>query len=95
MIAWHAMENSMLARPVDLNSSLPTGVPVIYRGKKLNVVNFATKEPSFDNRVLLNSFYIAGYSRAGWVEWLGWLCVIGAILFSLLHGALRLLGGRL
>lgn len=87
--------NSMLGRPVDLNSALPTGVPVLYRGKKLNVVNFTTKEPSFDNRILLNSFYIAGYSRAPWVEWFGWLCVAAAILFSLLHGAIRLLGGRL
>jgi len=88
-------KNSMLARPMDLNSSLPAGVPVIYRGKKLNVVNFRTKEPSFDNRVLLHSFYIAGYSRTAWVEWFGWLCVVAAILFSLLHGAIRLLGGRL
>ncbi|MFZ0734864.1 MAG: hypothetical protein WAM79_21290 [Candidatus Sulfotelmatobacter sp.] len=93
-VACHA-KNSMLARPVDLNSSLPAGVPVIYRGKKLNVVNFTTKEPSFDNRVLLQSFYIAGYSRAGWVEWFGWLCVAAAVVFSLLHGAIRLLGGLL
>ncbi len=93
-VACHG-KNSLLARPVDLNSSLPTGVPVIYLGKKLHVVNFTTKEPSFDNRVLLSSFYVAGYSRASWVEWLGWMCVFGAILFSLLHGALRLLGGRL
>jgi hypothetical protein len=93
-VACHG-KKSMLARPVDLDSQLPAGVPVIYRGKSLNVVNFATKEPSFDNRVLLNSFYIAGYSRAGWVEWLGWFCVAMAVLFSLLHGAFRLLGGRL
>lgn len=93
-VACHAKQ-SILARPVDLNSSLPTGVPVIYRGKNLNVVNFSTKEPSFDNRVLLNSFYIVGYSRAAWVEWLGWICVAGAVLFSLLHGAFRLFGGRL
>lgn len=69
---------SILARPVDLNSSLPKGVPVMYRGKQLNVVNFQTPEPSFDNRLLLNSFYIVGYSRVRWIEWLGWLCVIGA-----------------
>lgn len=93
-VACHG-KNSMLARPVDLNSSLPTGVPVLYRGKKLNLVNFTTKEPSFDNRVLLNSFYIVGYSRATWVEWAGWLCVGAAILFSLLHSAFRLFGGRL
>ncbi|HEX4784898.1 MAG TPA: hypothetical protein VH350_11185 [Candidatus Sulfotelmatobacter sp.] len=87
-------KNSMLARPVDLNSSLPTGVPVVYRGKKLSVVNFTSKEPTFDNRVLISSFYIVGYSRAGWVEWIGWLCVAGAVLFSLLHGAFRLFGGH-
>ena len=45
----------------------------MYRGKNLSVVNFNSKEPTFDNRVLLSSFYIAGYSRAGWVEWMGWL----------------------
>ena len=88
-------KHSILARPLELNSSLPSGVPVIYRGKNLNVVNFSSKEPSFDNRVLLNSFYIVGYSRAAWVEWVGWLCVVAAILFSLVHGAVRLLGGRL
>ncbi len=92
-VACH-QKNSMLARPVDLNSSLPTGVPVVYRGKNLSVVNFNSKEPTFDNRVLLSSFYIGGYSRAGWVEWMGWLCVAGAILFSLLHGAFRLFGGH-
>ena len=93
-VACHG-KNSILGRPVDLNSSLPTGVPVIYRGKNIDVVNFTTKEPSFDNRVLLNSFYIVGYSRAAWVEWMGWLCVAAAFLLSLLHGAFRLLGGRL
>jgi len=93
-VACHS-KNSMLARPVDLNSSLPTGVPVVYRGKKLSVVNFSTKEPSFDNRVLLTSFYVSGYSRVVWVEWIGWLSVLLAILFSLLHGTIRLLGGRL
>ena len=66
----------------------------MYRGKNLNVVNFTSKEPTFDNRVLLSSFYIVGYSRAGWVEWIGWLCVAGAVLFSLLHGAFRLFGGH-
>ena len=30
--------NSILRRPVDLNSFLPRGVPVIYRGKNVNVV---------------------------------------------------------
>jgi len=93
-VACHG-KKSILGRPVDLNSSLPAGVPVVYRGKNLDVVNFKTKEPSFDNRVLLNSFYIVGYSRAAWIEWLGWICVAAAVLFSLVHGALRLLGGRL
>ena len=69
--ACHAA-NSILRRPVDLNSSLPRGVPVIYRGKNMNVVNFQCKEPSFDNRFLLSSLYIIGNSRAPWVEWLGW-----------------------
>ncbi len=91
--ACHA-KKSILARPVDLNSSLPAGTPVFFRGKRVNVVNFSGGEPTFDNRILLNSFYIVGYSRATWVEWLGWICVFGAILFSLLHGAFRLFGGQ-
>ena len=93
-VACHAMQ-SMLARPVDLNSFLPSGVPIVYRGKQVNVVNFKFKEPAFDNRALLGSFYITGYSRVPWIEWIGWLCVAGAALFSLLHGAMRLIGGRL
>jgi hypothetical protein len=92
--ACHARK-SMLFRPVDLNTSLPKGVPVIFRGKNINVVNYNGKEPTFDNRPLLSSFYIIGYSRLRWVEWLGWLSVIGVVLFSLLHGALRRIGGRL
>lgn len=91
--ACHA-KKSILARPVDLNTALPAGVPVFYRGKNVNVVNFGSKGPTFDNQVLLNSFYIVGYSRAAWVEWLGWLCIGGAALFSLLHGAFRLFGGH-
>ena len=93
-VACHG-KNSMLARPVDLNTTLPTGVPILYRGKTLKVVNFQTKEPSFDNRMLLSSFYIVGYSRAAWIEWIGWLAVGAAVLFSLVHGLLRLIGGRL
>ncbi len=87
--------NSMLHRPLDLNTFLPKNVPVIYRGRKVEVVNFAGKEPSFDNRALLQSFYITGNSRSPWVEWLGWLSVAAAALFSILHGILRLLRGRL
>ena len=88
-------KNSMLHRAVDLNTFLPKAVPVIYRGKRLDVVNYDTKEPTFDNRVLLSSFYIIGYSRASWVEWLGWIAGIGVLLFSLIHGILRMVGGRL
>lgn len=87
--------NSILRRAVDLNDALPRGVPVIYRGRNLNVVNFEGKAPTFDNQALLGSFYIIGNSRAPWVEWMGWLSVAGAVLFSFLHGALRLLKGRL
>jgi hypothetical protein len=86
---------SMLRRPLDLNTFLPKNVPVMYRGRKTDVVNFAGKEPVFDNHVLLQSFYIIGNSRAPWVEWLGWLSVAAAALFSILHGILRLLRGRL
>jgi len=91
--ACHA-KKSILFRAVDLNTSLPAGVPVFFRGKNMQVVNYDGKEPTFDNRLLLGDFYIVGHSRAVWVEWLGWFSIIGVILFSLLHGALRLLGGR-
>jgi hypothetical protein len=91
--ACHAAD-SILHRPVDLNTFLPQGVPVLYRGKRLAVVSYEGKEPAFDNRLLLDSFYIIGNSRSPWVEWLGWLFVAGAVLFSLLHGALRLFRGR-
>lgn len=91
--ACHA-RNSMLNRPMDLNTFLPKGTPVIYRGQTLNVVNFEGKEPTFDNRELLASFYIIGNSRVAWVEWLGWLSVGGALLFSIVHGSLRAWKGR-
>ncbi len=86
--------NSMLHRPLDLNTFLPKNVPVSFAGKPANVVNFDGKEPAFDNRPLLSSFYILGNSRVAWIEWIGWLCVIGAVLFSAVHGALRMVGGR-
>ena len=86
--ACHA-KNSILHRPVDLNSYLPRNVPVYFGGKPMNVVSFGGKEPVFDNDALLNSFYIIGNSRVAWIEWLGWLSVIGASLFALLHGTLR------
>ena len=87
--------NSMLHRPLDLNTFLPKNVPVIYRGRRMDVVNFAGKEPVFDNRALLQSFYIIGNSRSPFVEWLGWMSVAGAALFSVVHGILRLLRGLL
>lgn len=87
-------KNSVLHRPLDLNTFLPQNVPVSFRGKEEKIVNFEGKEPSFDNQALLSSFYIIGYSRAPWVEWFGWIFIAAVILFSLLHGALRLLGGR-
>lgn len=88
-------KNSMLHRPLDLNTFLPKAVPVYYRGKQASVVNFGGKEPTFDNGPLLGSFYIVGNSRVGWIEWLGWLMVAGVTLFSLLHALLRFIGGRL
>ena len=91
--ACHA-KKSVLHRPLDLNTFLPQNVPVSFKGKETEVVNFEGKEPTFDNRVLLSSFYIIGYSRVPWVEWFGWGFVVFVILFSLLHGALRLFGGR-
>ena len=91
--ACHA-KNSMLHRPVDLNTFLPQHTPVFYRGRNIAVVSYEGKEPAFDNRLLLDSFYVIGNSRAPWVEWLGWLFVAGTILFSLVHGTLRLFGGR-
>lgn len=88
-------EKTILRRPVDLNTFLPKNVPVIFRGKSANVVNYEGKEPTFDNHLLLASFYIVGYSRVAWVEWLGWLAVISVVLFSLVHGILRIIGIRL
>ena len=86
--------NSILHRPVDLNDFLPKGVPVYYGGRRMDVVSHAGGEPAFDNRTLLRSFYLIGNSRVAWVEWLGWLSVAGALLFSVGHGIIRFLGGR-
>ena len=91
--ACHA-KKSILHRPLELDDALPQGVPVMYGGKPVSVVNYRGKTPAFDNRPLLSSFYIIGNSRATWVEWLGWLSVVGALLFALVHGVLRLIGGR-
>ena len=86
---------SMLRRAVDLNTTLPRGVPVVFGGKQMNVVNYQGKEPTFDNAPLLGSFYIIGYSRVGWVEWLGWISVFGVLLFSVVHAILRMIGSRI
>lgn len=91
--ACHA-KNSILRRPMELNDFLPKGVPVYYAGKQVNVVDHSGKEPTFDNRSLLRSFYIIGNSRVLWVEILGWLSVAGALLFSFIHGFIRILGAK-
>jgi len=91
--ACHA-RNSMLNRPLDLNTFLPRNVPVIYGGKRASVINYQGKQPSFDNRTLLGPFYIIGNSRSTFVEWLGWLAVAGSLLFSLVHGGIRAWKGR-
>ncbi len=84
-------QNSILHRPLDLNTFVPRGAPVIFGGKRVNVINYGGKEPTFDNRPLLGSFYIVGDSRVSWVESLGWASVWAALLLVLLHGTLRLL----
>lgn len=84
--------DSILHRAVDLVDYLPEGVPVFYGGKRVDVLDRSGKEPAFDNRSLLRSFYLIGNSRVMWVEVLGWLSVAGALLFSLIHGLIRFLG---
>lgn len=91
--ACHA-KNSILHRPLDLDNFLPKGVPTFFQGRKIDVVSWRGKEPGFDNRPLLASFYIIGNSRVAWIEWLGWLSVAGALLFVLIHGGVRIFGGR-
>jgi len=86
--------HSILNRPVDLDDFLPEGVPAYYGGKLANVVDRSGKEPVFDNRPLLRSFYIIGNSRVAWIEVLGWLAVAGALLFCIIHGLIRILGAR-
>ena len=88
--ACHA-NKSILNRGMVLNNFLPRNVPIVFSGKKIDVVNFDGKEPTFDNRPLLTSFYVVGLSRVAWVEWLGWLAVIGAVLFSCVHGLIRII----
>jgi cytochrome c553 len=85
--------NSILHRPVDLDDFLPKGVPVYFQGRRSEAVSWRGTVPAFDNRALLASFYIIGNSRVGWVEWLGWLAVAGALLFALIHGVIRIFGG--
>lgn len=87
-------KRSILHRPLDLDDTLPKGVPVMYGGKIMHLVNHKGSGPTFDNRQLLSSFYIIGNSRAAWIEWLGWLSVVGALLFALVHGGIRFFGGR-
>ena len=91
--ACHAKQ-SILHQPLDLDDALPKNVPVMYGGKPVSVVNYEGGQPTFDNRPLLRSFYIIGNSRSAGVEWMGWLSVTGALLFGLVHGGIRLFGGR-
>jgi|WetSurMetagenome_2_1015567.scaffolds.fasta_scaffold13861_3 hypothetical protein len=86
--------DSMLRRPLDLDDALPDGVPVYYRGSQHAVVHHGKAGPVFDNRELLAGYYLVGHTRVAWIEWTGWLTVIGAVLFSLVHGALRIFGGK-
>jgi hypothetical protein len=93
-IACHG-SNSILHRPLDLDDALPEGVPAYYSGSQRPVVERTSNGPVFDNRELLAPFYIIGSSRVAWIEWVGWLSVLGALLFVLVHGTLRIfLGGR-
>jgi Protein of unknown function (DUF3373) len=91
--ACHA-KRSILNRAVDLDTYLPKNVPVFYRGQRMDVVSFQQPEPTFDNRILLKPFYVIGNSRVPWIEWFGWLAVAAAAFLGLLHGGLRLIGGR-
>ena len=91
--ACHA-RHSILHRQLDLDNFLPRGVPTFFQGRKIDVVSWQGKEPVFDNRSLLASFYIIGNTRVAWAEWLGWLSVAGALLFVLIHGGVRIFGGR-
>jgi hypothetical protein len=92
--ACHAAD-SILHRPVVLNDTLPRGVPVYYASVQRDVVRFSAKDPVFDNRELLSSFYVIGCSRVTWIEIVGWAAVLGALLFSLVHCGIRIfIGGR-
>jgi hypothetical protein len=91
--ACHA-KSSILHRPLDLDDALPKNVPVIYSGRDINVVNYKGSQPTFDNRQLLSSFYIIGNSRSAVVEWIGLLSIVAALCFALVHGLIRIIGGR-
>jgi len=87
-------KDSILRRPMALNDYLPKGVPIYYGGKLADVVDFSAQQPTFDNRPLLRTFYLIGNTRVVWIELLGWLSVAGALLFSLVHGFIRILGAK-
>lgn len=85
--------NSILHRPIKLNDAAPKGAPAFYGGKRMDVVTYASDGPRFNNKPLLSGFYIIGNSRVFWIELLGWLFVLGSLIFVLVHGALRLIVG--
>jgi len=85
---------SILHRPLDLDEALPTGVPTYYGGVQRAVVRFTKAGAVFDNRDLLSSFYIIGSTRVAWIEWIGWLSILGTLFMVLVHGALRIVGGK-
>jgi hypothetical protein len=91
--ACHSGE-SMLHRPVDLDDVLPGGVPVYYSGAQRAVVRHTKAGAVFDNRELLAKFYIIGNTRVAWIEWAGWVAILGTLLLVLVHGLLRIVGGK-
>jgi hypothetical protein len=84
----------MLHRPVDLDEALPTGVPVYYAGSQRAVVRHTKAGAVFDNGELLSKFYIIGNTRVAWIEWAGWIAILGTLLLALVHGLLRIVGGK-
>ena len=92
--ACHA-KDSILHRPLDLDNFLPKGVPTFFQGRKVDVVSWQGQGAGASTTGRCSrSFYVIGNSRVAWIEWLGWLSVAGALLFALIHGGVRILGGR-
>jgi hypothetical protein len=88
--ACHA-KTSLLRHPLTLNDALPRNVPVYYGGARHDLVRWAQGEAVFDNAEMLSTFYVIGQSRVAWVEVVGWLAVLGALLVVVVHGGLRVI----